>query len=165
MKRLFAHTQHSKWFVTPEGEIYAISAFRYNKKIYKKRLTLNVKRGYLYVRTTVENHQVHRLVAKFFIKNPKKKPCVNHKDGNKLNNNVKNLEWVTHKENTAHAIKNGLIKLCKKNGGTNLKYSNNECADVLARIKKGMTYKDAGEKYNMPYSTVAHLVRGSRRQI
>lgn len=47
---------------------------------------------------------VHRLVAQAFISNPYKKPCVNHKDSNRLNNHVQNLEWVTYQENMDHAI-------------------------------------------------------------
>lgn len=54
--------------------------------------------------------RVHRLVAKAFIDNHDNKPEVNHKDGNRHNNNVDNLEWVTKQENCIHAWKAGLSK-------------------------------------------------------
>lgn len=61
------------------------------------------------------NVTIHSMVARAFIENYKsegigKGKCVNHKDGNKLNNNLSNLEVVTIKENIQHAFKNGLVQ-------------------------------------------------------
>lgn len=77
--------------------------------------------GYLLVRLGYgdsrkqKNRTVHSLVAEAFIPNPEHKRCVNHIDGNKENNSVSNLEWVTHKENSQHAIKTGLRDPHKNN--------------------------------------------------
>ena len=60
---------------------------------------------------------VHRLVAMTFLGIDSERTVVNHKDGNKQNNNLSNLEWVTPSENTLHAFRTGLKK--PHNGGTN----------------------------------------------
>ena len=59
------------------------------------------------------NTAVHRMVALSFIPNPDNKPMVNHIDGNKLNNDACNLEWVTCSENHKHAYANDLRKSAK----------------------------------------------------
>lgn len=53
-------------------------------------------------------HYIHRLIADAFLENPNSLPEVNHKDGNKSNNHIGNLEWCSHKENAVHAWENGL---------------------------------------------------------
>jgi len=55
-----------------------------------------------------KSFKIHRLVAIAFIENKENKECVNHMDGNKKNNNVKNLEWATKSENLKHAYRKGL---------------------------------------------------------
>ena len=76
--------------------------------------TITNTNGYASVRMPYGNYLVHRMVADAFIPNPGNKPQVNHKDGNKRNNNVSNLEWVTAKENMEHASKTGLLIRGKK---------------------------------------------------
>lgn len=71
--------------------------------------TISNTGGYASIRLPDKNHFIHRLVAEAFIPNPENKPQVNHKDGIKRHNSVDNLEWVTAKENVAHAYATGLI--------------------------------------------------------
>ena len=70
------------------------------------------KKGYLRVRVTINRQKislkVHREVAKAFIPNPFMRDQVNHIDGEKSNNCVDNLEWVSNAENAHHAVVNGL---------------------------------------------------------
>ena len=99
------------------------------------------KKGYLRVSLIKDGKlitcKVHRLVAKAFIPNPKNKPQVNHKDCNKENNCVDNLEWVTPFENVHHAWKNGLMDKAGKKEEVETKRSEFN----LARLKNGPLYQ------------------------
>lgn len=161
-KALFDKTKYTKWYITDGGVILSQSTYHSDNTIREVKPNINKKRGYLYARTSNKNYQIHRLVASAFIPNIFNKPEVNHKDFNKHNNNVSNLEWVTSLENVRHAIDAGVTKQYSKNQG-NIKYTTEQCREVAKRVNDGLTYAKAGEIYNMPYSTVAHLIRGSRR--
>ena len=93
-----------------------------NGKILKPVLQKN---GYLTVSLNKNGKSktvhIHRLVAETFLTNPDKLPEVNHKDGNKLNNCVENLEWCTSKENVQHSLEIGLRKFGKKFNFYNMK--------------------------------------------
>lgn len=96
------------YLIDENGSIFS----EYSKKYLKTHLN---NRGYVVCQLRDINSKncivlVHRLVAKTFIPNKFAEQLeVNHKDGNKLNNNVDNLEWCTRKENIRHGIQNGLI--------------------------------------------------------
>ena len=104
--------------VSTKGEVFSmvLSWTRYGKKGIsyrdKKMALYDNGRGYKQVffcsNYIKSMRYVHRLVAEVFIPNPQNKPEVNHKDGDKSNNNVDNLEWVTRLENVRHAIGLGL---------------------------------------------------------
>lgn len=66
--------------------------------------------GYLGISIGGKTYRLHRLVAQVFLQNPDNKYVVNHKDGNKLNSKLSNLEWNTSKENSTHAYNTGLNK-------------------------------------------------------
>lgn len=91
-----------------------VKSLNYNKTKKEKILKPHESRGYynvtLYKNGFHKYYGIHRLVAKEFIVNPKNKTQVNHKDGNKKNNNIENLEWVTSSENMKHAFENNLHK-------------------------------------------------------
>ena len=110
--------------VSNEGEIKSLPKLRKRGKNigYTKETVLKgwiSKNGYKMVMIYNKKYYVHRLVATAFIDNPKNKPFVNHKDGNKQNNKVDNLEWVTPKENVQHAWKNNLMENILKSAFNN----------------------------------------------
>lgn len=96
---------YEDYFITKDGRIY-------NKKGQELKGKWVDNTGYYQIilrKNKKEKHvRIHRLVALTFIPNPDNLPQVNHIDGNKLNNNVENLEWCTNSENTQHGYDSNL---------------------------------------------------------
>lgn len=104
MSKAIQIKDYPNYYVTDTGDIYSRSN-RLNGRIRKLKPTKD-KNGYMVVYLGKSNKKlVHRLVAQAFIPNPENKPQVNHKNGNKKDNMVKNLEWVTISENGLHAYR------------------------------------------------------------
>ena len=76
-----------------------------------KASTGGYKRIVLYKGGRRTTYLIHRLVAENFLDNSDKYACVNHKDGDKGNNHLSNLEWCSYSQNMKHAVKHGLSKI------------------------------------------------------
>lgn len=101
-----------KYEVSNLGRVKSLQRWS-GKKFYDREKILslytNKKNGYVYVMLAKENKEknirVHRLVAEAFIDNVNNLPIVNHKDGNRANNNVNNLEWCDYRYNAIDGFK------------------------------------------------------------
>lgn len=103
-KKFIFEGKETAYSVSTEGEV--------RKDITNYILSQSVQQGYKFVTLLINGKQkrmrVHRAVAETFIDNPENKPYVNHINGNRSDNNVENLEWVTPAENSQHAVETGL---------------------------------------------------------
>lgn len=118
--------------------------------------------GYRMVVLTIDHkkqyHNVHRIIAKAFIPNPQEHREVNHKDGNKLNNSVQNLEWVTTRKNQIHVRDNGLSKKLKLDK-TRVK----EIRNLYATGK--YTTRQLAKIYNVGKTLIGDIIRETRWKI
>ena len=105
-KKFIYEGQETDYSVSTEGEV--------RKDTTNYILSQSSQQDYKFVGLIINGKQkrmrVHRMVALTFIDNPDNKPYVNHINGNRSDNNVENLEWVTPSENTQHAVNTGLFK-------------------------------------------------------
>lgn len=147
---------YSKYFkVSNNGNILGI---RSNKLI---KFTIN-KNGYYRFTTKINNKVinfgVHKAVAETFISNPRDLPQVNHKDGNKLNNYVENLEWCTALYNTNHAIKNNLL-LPYGEDNSQHKITAKEVIEIRNLYKTGLySYQKLANKYSISRIQIRNII-------
>lgn len=129
------------------------------KTLRKLNLT---KQGYyhisLFKKGKTYAKKVHRLVAQAFIPNPENKPCVNHRDGEKSNNNVNNLEWVTYSENSIHALKNKLSKGKKGEEHSQSKLSESQVIQILNEGKYD-TFQAISDKWGVDRKQIEKILK------
>jgi len=114
MSTLYQIPNSPQYFITKEGTVW--SAKR------NKWLKVRIKENYALARICINGKHkyipIHRILANLFIPNPNNLPYVNHIDGNPRNNNLSNLEWVTHQQNMQHASSTHLLGRKDKYTGT-----------------------------------------------
>ena len=137
------------YVITKNGEVIN----KHNGRILKPQLN---GKGYLRVSIGKQLMFVHRLVAQKYVPNPENKLQINHKDGNKLNNYYKNLEWVTNQENRNHAVENDL-HLC----GARCSWSKLTSSQVLEILNDNVhTFTELGKMYNVNRNTIRDIKMG-----
>lgn len=110
---MFKRFRDTNYFVSEQGIVY-------NEKTKNYLAGSKDKDGYLRIQVKKKNLSIHRMVLETFLpKEGMEELEVNHIDGNKLNNSLDNLEWVTHQENMAHAVKTHLSDKCSNAGEKN----------------------------------------------
>ena len=143
------------YLISPLGEVKRIESKRNIAKSVKTNgyvmLSLCVKR-----KTTT--HTLHTLLARTFVSNPHNKPMVNHIDGNRLNNTIENLEWVTSRENTIHAIE------LKRSAGYVFphypsKIKEGDYEIIMAMLKSGMSRAKIAEHFKTSRQSIIRAIK------
>lgn len=102
----------------------------------------------------------HRLVAETFIPNPNNLPQVNHINGIKTDNKVKNLEWVNNSMNQLHAYALGLQPSRKGENNSNTKLTNNIVTTIKEKYNSGLNIKYISENMNINLSILRQIIYG-----
>lgn len=139
--------------VSSLGKIKSLKKYFEDKDIIKK--VTKDRRGYLrtnfWLNGKIKGYRIHRIVATAFIPNPENLPQVNHKDGNKENNAVSNLEWVSNLRNRQHAEEIGIRKI---------KLSRNDVLNIRDIFNKGSSLSEIADTYNLSKGHAYSIVTG-----
>lgn len=154
---------YDNYIISDNGEVF-------NKRNINKPLKTRInKHGYKYLNLSkngiVKSKLIHRIVAEAFL-NYQDGDVVNHKDGNKLNNNIDNLEFCTQKDNVKHAFDNGLMHPIN---GEECPWSKLTDEEVLKIRKEYIpficSYNMLAKKYNVSKSEIIQIVNNKIRKL
>lgn len=153
MKKLIANSRN--YYVTQDGRI-----FSGDKELHCNRTASYKSVRIYYADGSYSDKYIHRLVAETFIPNRENKPIVNHIDGDKHNNHVTNLEWVTYSENSKHAVELGLTRSGPES--TKAKLRVEQVHAICRRLVQGYRVKDIVKEFNISQPVVSSIRAGTR---
>ena len=156
------HPKYSNYMISNQGRVKHLTYV--NNKTIKERLLCGSLHndGYIFVSICLGNSKYkqipkHRLVAETWIENPNNKPEINHKDGNKQNNSIDNLEWCTSSENQQHAVDNMLqpITVSTYKG----KLSKEQRDEIINRYNiENISKRQLAKEYEVSHTTINDLL-------
>ena len=158
------HPKYSNYMISNQGRVKHLTYVNTNNKTIKERLLCGSLHndGYIFISICLGNSQYkqipkHRLVAETWIENPNNKPEINHKDGNKQNNSIDNLEWCTSSENQQHAVDNMLqpITVSTYKG----KLSKEQRDEIINRYNiENISKRQLAKEYEVSHTTINDLL-------
>lgn len=136
------------------------------RRISNKKIKKSFKRpdGYIGIqlyksKTEIKNFQLHRLIAIAFIDKPENKNIINHKDSNRENNSLSNLEWATKEENDKHGYEFGNASNKGSKNGFSVLTEEQVLEIRKKRTKDNLTYQKLAEIYNVSYGCIAGIIQ------
>jgi hypothetical protein len=129
-----------------------------NRILREKRAGRDYKSVCLTWKKRREYRFIHRLVATAFLDNPEGLPQVNHKNADKSDNRVDNLEWMTASDNHRHASESGIAYRGSLNGAAILTAEN--VLEARRLNKAGITRKELADRYGVAYDTMSDAIAG-----
>lgn len=154
-------SNNAEWHMISEHTRYDISNDGYVRNRYTGRILRGARDrdGYrtvmLYNDGKKYTKKIHRLVAQYFLEPDPERDQVNHKDGNKTNNHVSNLEWCTRSENTRHAYEHKLFEANMRPAiEAHTKIKRDRYPEIWVMRKQGTTLKNIAEMYGVGISTI-----------
>jgi len=151
----------TRYLISDTGKVMSLVT---NQLISKNRKT---KDGYMKVTLRKDgkahDFRIHRLVALHFIENPHNKETVNHKDGDKTNNHVDNLEWATREEQVQHSYDLGLKKAHRGHTNKNAKLTEEQVKDIRRSYQKHSKGPNSSvqlaKKYGVSHRVILMIVK------
>ena len=168
-KWVYVGGYEDRYMISSWGRVKSIERINeYGRRIRERILKPGLAgKGYMQVNFWNKGRQIHkkihRLVAETFIAGRKMGYEVNHIDGNKLNNDISNLEWVSHSDNMRHAIKIGLWDYFGDNS-PKAKITDIDVNSIITRHDNGEPFTSIATDYPVTSRYVSQICNGERRK-